>query len=64
MRVTVDASVAVKWLVAEDHRKEARALLGPRIERYAPDLLPVECASAILKKAPPRRNRVGRFLPG
>ena len=51
MRVTVDASVAVKWLVAEDHRKEARALLGPRIERYAPDLLPVECASAILKKA-------------
>ena len=25
--------------------------LGPRIERYAPDLLPVECASAIWKKA-------------
>ena len=57
MRVTVDASVAVKWLVAEDHRKEARALLGPRIERYAPDLLPVECASAILKKA--RRGEIG-----
>lgn len=51
MRVTVDASVAVKWFVAEDRRKEARSLLGPRIERYAPDLLPVECASAIWKKA-------------
>ena len=47
MRVTVDARVAVKWLVAEDRRPEARSLLGPRIERYAPDLLPVKCASAI-----------------
>lgn len=47
----LDASVAVKWFVAEDRRKEARSLLGPRIERYAPDLLPVECATAICKKA-------------
>ncbi len=54
--MTVDASVAAKWLVSEDHRKEARALLGPRIERYAPDLLPLECASAIWKKA--RRGEV------
>ena len=51
MKVTIDASVAVKWFVAEEHRKEARHLLAPRIERYAPDLLPVECASAIWKKA-------------
>ena len=57
MRVTVDASVAVKWLVSEDHRKAARALLRPRIERHAPDLLPLECASAIWKKA--RRGEVG-----
>lgn len=61
MRVTVDASVAVKWLVAEDRRNEARALLGPRIERYAPDLLPVECASAIWKKA--RRGEVRSAAP-
>ena len=61
MRVTVDASVAVKWFVAEDHRKEARLLLGPRIERYAPDLLPVECASAIWKKA--RRGEIGSAAP-
>ena len=61
MRVTIDASVAVKWFVAEDHRKEARHLLGPRIERYAPDLLPVECASAIWKKA--RRGEIGSAAP-
>lgn len=61
MRVTVDASVAVKWLVAEDYREEARLVLGPRIERYAPDLLPVECASAIWKKA--RRGEVGHSAP-
>lgn len=78
MKVTVDASVAVKWLVAEDHRREARSLLGPRIERHAPDLLPVECASAIWKKACrgeirsvapfldeiARLSRVIRFQPG
>ncbi len=61
MRVTVDASVAVKWFVAEDHRKRARSLLGPRIERYAPDLLPVECASAIWKKA--RRGEIRSAAP-
>ena len=61
MKVTVDASVAVKWFVAEDHRKEARSLLGPRIERYAPGLLPVECASAIWKKA--RRGEVRSAAP-
>ena len=61
MRVTVDASVAVKWFVAEDHRKKARHVLGPRIERYAPDLLPVECASAICKKA--RRREIRAAAP-
>ena len=61
MRVTVDASVAIKWFVAEDHRKEARHLVGPRIERYAPDLLLVECASAIWKKA--RREEIGSAAP-
>ena len=61
MRVTVDASVAVKWFVAEDYRKEARLLLGPRIERYAPDLLPVECANAMWKKA--RRREIASAAP-
>lgn len=61
MRVTVDASVAVKWFVAEDHRKEARHLLGPGIERFAPDLLPVECANTIWKKA--RRREIDSAAP-
>ncbi len=61
MRVTVDASVAVKWFFAEDHREEARHLLAPRIERYAPDLLPVECANVIWKKA--RRREIGSATP-
>jgi predicted nucleic acid-binding protein len=58
VKVTIDASVAVKWFVREDHRKEARHVLGPRIKRYAPDLLPLECASAICKKAD--RGEIGR----
>ena len=61
MRVTVDASVAVKWFFAEDHREEARHLLAPRIERYAPDLLPVECANVIWKKA--RRREIASATP-
>ena len=61
MRITVDASVAVKWFVAEDYREEARILLGPGISLYAPDLLPAECANAIWKKA--RRGEIGSAHP-
>ena len=61
MRVTVDASVAVKWFFAEDHREEARHLLAPRIERYAPGLLPVECANVVWKKA--RRREIASARP-
>ena len=61
MRVTVDASVAVKWFFAEDHREEARYLLTPRIERYSPDLLPVECANVIWKKV--RRREIASATP-
>lgn len=61
MRVTVDASVAVKWFFSEDLREEARHLLAPRIERYAPDLLPVECANVVWKKA--RRREIASARP-
>ena len=53
MRATVDASVAVKWLVPEDAYNRARLLLGPGIERHAPGLLLAEVANAISKKARP-----------
>jgi predicted nucleic acid-binding protein len=44
----VDASVAVKWVVREEHSDVARLLASARLE--APDLLPVECANIIWKK--------------
>lgn len=61
MRVTIDASVAVKWLVDEPNRERARQMLAPGIERHAPDFLPVECVSAICKKA--RRGEIGAAAP-
>ncbi len=51
MKLTVDASIAVKWFVAEPLCDEARAVLARRIQRYAPDLLLAECANTIWKKA-------------
>ncbi len=50
MRITVDASVAVKWFVEEEGRREALTLTAPRIERHAPDLMLPECANVIWKK--------------
>ncbi len=58
MRVTVDASVAVKWFVEEEGHREALTLTGPRIERYAPDLVLPECANVIWKK-----HRRGEIAP-
>lgn len=51
MRVTVDATVVIKWFVAEAHHEEARTVLGHRIERHAPDFVLVECANVFWKKA-------------
>ena len=52
----VDASVAVKWVVREQHSGDARSLAGARLE--APDLLLVECANIIWKKV-----RLGDLAP-
>ena len=45
----VDASVAGKWVVEESGSGQARMLAGARLE--APDLLAVECANILWKKA-------------
>lgn len=58
MRVTVDASVAVKWFVSEEGRREALKLTAARIERHAPDLMLPECANVIWKK-----HRRGEIAP-
>lgn len=50
MRLTVDASVVVKWLVEEDLSDEARLLLTDCFELHAPALLLAEVANTIWKK--------------
>ena len=52
----VDSSVAVKWVVREQHSDCARLLARVRLE--APDLLLVECANIIWKKV-----RLGDLAP-
>ena len=51
MRVTVDASIVVKWFVSEPMCDEARLLLARRIHMHAPDFMLVEFANTIWKKA-------------
>ena len=51
MKLIVDASIAVKWLIAEPHSHEARRLLAPRIVLHAPDFILTEVANVIWKKA-------------
>lgn len=46
MRLVVDASVALKWALAEDGSAEATALIA-RDELLAPDLLLIECANVL-----------------
>ena len=50
MKLTVDASVVVKWFVPEPAHREARLLLAPRFQLYAPALVLVEFANTIWKK--------------
>ena len=50
MKLTVDASVVVKWFLTEPQSEEARQLLAPRIRLHAPDILLVEYANTIWKK--------------
>lgn len=50
MIFVVDASVAVKWFVAEADREKARPLLRLEFIRYAPDIFFCEVANALSKK--------------
>jgi predicted nucleic acid-binding protein len=45
----VDASVAVKWLIDEEHTALAGALSNRQMS--APSLLLIECANALLRRA-------------
>ena len=56
MKVVVDASVAVKWFIAEQWTEESRKLLAGRIDRHAPDLILAETTNVLWKKA--RRGEI------
>ena len=56
MKLTIDASVAVKWFVPELLFEEAQLLLDQSFDLYAPDILLAEFANVIWKKA--RRREI------
>ena len=49
-RIVVDASLAVKWAVAENLRDEARGLIQFRDRLMAPDLIFPELANICWRK--------------
>ena len=61
MTFTVDASIVVKWYIAEEHSEDARLLLAHRLGRHAPDFLLVEFANTVWKKA--RRREIADAQP-
>ena len=56
MRLVVDASVSVKWLVAEEDFEAARELATGRYDLHAPRLMAAELANALWSKA--RRGQI------
>ena len=51
MRLVVDASVAVKWLIAEEGSDAAHRLAASGDDLYAPRLMASEIANALWRKA-------------
>jgi predicted nucleic acid-binding protein len=51
VRLVVDASVAVKWLVPERNSDDANQLLADQHELYAPRLMAYEAGNALWRKA-------------
>lgn len=57
MRLVVDASVAVKWVVAEENSNIARRLLGEGHELFAPRLMAAEAVNTLWRKAKLKKNK-------
>ena len=49
-RLVVDANVAIKWLLPEEHSEAAYSLLGRGFDLRAPDLLWAESGNILWKK--------------
>jgi predicted nucleic acid-binding protein len=56
VNVVVDASVAVKWFVPENHSAEALRFLNARFRRHVPVLLHSEFGQTIWKKVYQRKE--------
>jgi len=50
MKLVVDASVAVKWLIPEEHSEIAASLLQADYELWAPDLIWSEIGNILWKR--------------
>lgn len=59
-RYVVDASVAARWYFPEPLAERADALLVQRTEIFAPDILPVELAQLVWKRA--RRGEIDEAM--
>ena len=62
IRLVVDASVAVKWLMPENHAAAARRILTSNHELLAPDLIWAEVGNVLWKKW--RRREVPGHVAG
>lgn len=62
MRLVVDASVAVKWLIAEEGSDAAHRLAAGADDLHAPRLMASEIANALWRKA--RMGEIERRLAG
>jgi predicted nucleic acid-binding protein len=51
MRLVIDASVAIKWVIEEPHSDRARQVRATRFDLLAPQLLWIELASVLWKRA-------------
>ena len=49
--IIVDASVAVKWVIEEEHSSEALRLLAKNDALFGPELLDIEVSSAVVRRA-------------
>jgi predicted nucleic acid-binding protein len=62
IRLVVDASVAVKWLMPESHTEAARRILSSNNDLLAPDLIWAEVGNVLWKKW--RRREVSGHVAG
>jgi predicted nucleic acid-binding protein len=54
--LVLDAGVAMKWYIPEDHAVEARRFMSARLAMHVPSFFAAECGNTIWKKVAQRRE--------